>query len=174
MDWLKNLPYILLIIANFTYLYFYGFKPLQYHPKLILYNFLIFLLIGVILFFKVSYHLYQWFVKGEEDTRQKTKEKIAEGLRVVEMVGNYFRPGNLHNLVYVGISLYSFTRFWHYGPFFRIWFLRFCLGFSLDCCMKPSTKSRKNIQKKLSNTSNASLLWFKLLKILYQDTNSQA
>lgn len=64
MDWLKNLPYILLIVANFMYLFLYGFKPLQYHPKLVMYNFLIFLLIGVILFFKVSYHLYQWFVKG--------------------------------------------------------------------------------------------------------------
>lgn len=59
-----HIPYILLIIANFIYLYAYGFKPIVYHPRLILYNFILFLIVGIVVFFKVSYHLYYWFRKN--------------------------------------------------------------------------------------------------------------
>ena len=74
--WAKHLPYLLLIVANAIYLAIHGLKPIHYHPKLILYNFLFFLLVGLVLFFKLSYHLYQWFVKDEGDMRQKAKAKL--------------------------------------------------------------------------------------------------
>jgi hypothetical protein len=74
--WTKHIPYLLLIAANAIYLAIHGLKPIQYHPKLILYNFLFFLLVGLVLFFKLSYHLYQWFVKDEGDMRQKAKAKL--------------------------------------------------------------------------------------------------
>jgi len=67
------LPSILLIGGNLIYLYAHGFEPLRYHPRLFLYNFLIFLIIGIIIFFKVSYHMHKWFVLNEGDTKQKAK-----------------------------------------------------------------------------------------------------
>lgn len=83
MGVVHHIPYLLLILANFLYLYVHGFKPLQYHPKLVLYNVLFFLLVGLVIFFKASYHLHRWFVKGEGDMREKTKIKLNEGLRQV-------------------------------------------------------------------------------------------
>ena len=83
MAFIHHIPYLLLILANLVYLCIHGFKPLQYHPKLILYNILFFLLVGLVIFFKVSYHLYEWFVKGEGDVREKTKMKLNEALRMV-------------------------------------------------------------------------------------------
>ena len=64
MEIKKHIPYLLLIAVNLIYLYVHGISPLEYSPKLFLYNFIIFLFIGVVVFFKVSYHLYQWFVVG--------------------------------------------------------------------------------------------------------------
>ena len=74
--WVKHIPYLLLIAVNAIYLAIHGLKPIQYRPKLILYNFLFFLLVGLVVFFKLSYHLYQWFVKDEGDMRQKAKAKL--------------------------------------------------------------------------------------------------
>jgi hypothetical protein len=107
MALLDHIPYILLITANLIYLCVHGFKPLRYHPKLFLYNFLLFLLVGVVIFFKASYHLYRWFKKGDGDVRQKTKIKIQELLKFAEMISNYFLPENLHNLVNVMILLWK-------------------------------------------------------------------
>jgi hypothetical protein len=49
----------------------------------VLYNVLFFLLVGIVIFFKASYHLHQWFVKGEGDMREKTKIKLSEAFRLV-------------------------------------------------------------------------------------------
>ena len=95
-----------MIAANFVYYFAFGFKPLTKSPKLIMYNFLFFLLIAVAIFFKTSYHLYEWFVKNKGDQKQKTTVMIKEGLNFVKMVLNFFRPGNESNLVYVPINKY--------------------------------------------------------------------
>ena len=73
---LSNYTYLVLIIANFIYLYAYGFKPIYYHPQLILYNLLFFLMLSIAIFFKISYHLYRWFIKNDGDVKTNTKEKI--------------------------------------------------------------------------------------------------
>jgi hypothetical protein len=122
----QHIPYLLLIAANLVYLCIHGFKPIQYHPKLILYNFLFFVLVATVVFFKVSYHLYRWFVKDEGDVREKTKIKLQELLRVVEIVCGYFRPGNLHNLVYVSTHLSSCMQFWPPGRYSPTWFPSYC------------------------------------------------
>lgn len=83
MSLVKHLPYLLLIAVNLVYLWVYGFKPIRYQSKLALYNFLIFLLIGIVIFFKASYLLHNWFVKGEGDVREKVKIKLQEILRIV-------------------------------------------------------------------------------------------
>lgn len=112
----QHLPYLLLLLANLGYLYVHGFGPLKTHPKLFLYNFLIFLLLGVVLFFKASYLLHKWFVLGEGDTRQKVKAKLKELLQLWQTVWNYLRPGNETNLIYVNTPPFSSTPFWRRGP----------------------------------------------------------
>lgn len=82
MSVVQHIPYLLLIAANLIYLYIHGFKPIRYHPKLIVYNFLFFLLVAIVIFFKASYHLHRWFVKGEGDMREKAKVKLQEVLRM--------------------------------------------------------------------------------------------
>lgn len=72
------LPALLLLGANLLYLAIYGFAPLKYHPKLVLYNFLLFLIVGIVIFFKVSYHLYRGFKLREGDMHSKTKQQIKE------------------------------------------------------------------------------------------------
>lgn len=60
---LFSLPYILLILANFIYIYANGMKPIGEDPELILYNILLFLLVGGVVMLHINYLLYQWFVK---------------------------------------------------------------------------------------------------------------
>ena len=82
MSVVKHIPYLLLIAANLVYLCIHGFKPILYHPKLVVYNFLFFLLVSIVVFFKASYHLHRWFVKGEGGVREKAKIKLQEVLRM--------------------------------------------------------------------------------------------
>jgi len=90
----SHLPYLLLIMANLFYLYVHGFKPLKYHPRLFIYNFALFFIIAIVVFFKVSYHLHRWFVLNEGDTKSKTKKALVEILQKYNMILNYLRPGN--------------------------------------------------------------------------------
>lgn len=65
MNWkpiLFYMPYVLLVLANFLYIYANGFGPIGSHPELILYNIMFFLMIGVIVIIKVNLLLHSWFV----------------------------------------------------------------------------------------------------------------
>ena len=103
MALLHPLPYLLLIAANLIYLHAHGFKPIYYHPRLLLYNLAFFLLLALPIFFKLSALLHRSFAKGEGGLREQARLRLQEALRLAETVRGYFRPGNLHNLVYVGV-----------------------------------------------------------------------
>ena len=59
---LSYLPYVLLIIANFVYLLANGLKPIGAHPKLIMYNIIFFIVVGIVIMIKVNLLLHSWFI----------------------------------------------------------------------------------------------------------------
>jgi hypothetical protein len=70
------LPYGLLLLANFIYIYANGLKPLGSYPELYLYNFLLFFVVGIVIMIKANLLLHSWFVKEEGDVKGKTKKGI--------------------------------------------------------------------------------------------------
>ena len=67
---ISKLPYVLLIIANFIYIYANGLKPIGAYPKLIMYNVLFFVIVGIVIVIKVNLLLHSWFIKEEGDVKK--------------------------------------------------------------------------------------------------------
>ena len=78
------LPYILLLLANFIYIYANGLKPIGHYPKLFVYNVILFIVIGIVIMIKINLLLHSWFIKEEGDVKQKTKAAIQKVSSLVD------------------------------------------------------------------------------------------
>lgn len=79
------IPYITIALANFLYLYFYSFDPIEEWYLIVLFNFVLMLLIGAFLIINLNILLYKWIhderefdEKGKPTKKQMFKKQIKK------------------------------------------------------------------------------------------------
>lgn len=103
---ISKLPYVLLIIANFIYIYANGLKPIGAYPKLVMYNFLFFLIVGIVIVIKVNLLFHSWFIKEDGEVKKKTKMIIQKTSEMVEFGLSIFKKGNERMMIRVSCLLF--------------------------------------------------------------------